>query len=66
MAAARMFLPPRHVGFIVDCGTDFPANFHAKLEALGIAQFRPREGLTTRALNLYSGKKIGSIVIRPC
>lgn len=59
MCAARLFLPPSHIGFIVDCGTDFPTHFRERLESLGIAQFRSRDGLTTRALNIYSGQKIG-------
>lgn len=59
MTAARQFLPPGHVGLIVDCGSDFPAHFRSQLESLGIALFRAREGSTTRALNIYSGRAIG-------
>lgn len=58
--AARQFLPPANVGFIADVGEDFPPAFRAQLEALGqMVWFRPRDGLTTRALNIYSGTGVG-------
>jgi hypothetical protein len=46
---------------IVDKGDDFPPRFTAALENLGkeTMYFRPRHGNTTRALNIYSGSKIG-------
>jgi hypothetical protein len=46
---------------IIDIGHDFPDTFRRQLEALGdeMTWFRPRDGLTTRALNLYSGASIG-------
>lgn len=57
--AARQFLPPSNVGFIADVGPDFPAAFRQQLEGLGeMVYFRPRE-VTTRALNIYSGARIG-------
>lgn len=64
MAAARMFLPPAHVGYIADIGDDFPPEFRQTLEALGeMVWFRPRKGNTTRALNQYSGVTVGCIHI---
>ncbi|KAL7420501.1 hypothetical protein Q5752_004451 [Cryptotrichosporon argae] len=59
--AARIFLPPSHVAFIADVGADMPARFEAVLRGFGkgMVWLRPREGLTTRALNMYSGQKIG-------
>lgn len=62
MAAARMFLPAAHVGYIVDVGDDFPPEFRRTLEGLGdMVWFRPRKGNTTRALNQYSGAVIGYV-----
>lgn len=56
-----MFLPPRDCGLIVDVGHDFPERFKSELKRLGdeMVWFRPREGPTTRALNIYSGATIG-------
>lgn len=60
--AARQFLPPKLVGFIADIGDDFPSKFRRELEALGeMVWFRPREGRTTRALNVYSGRRVGYV-----
>ncbi|WVQ82609.1 hypothetical protein IAT38_004740 [Cryptococcus sp. DSM 104549] len=61
MIAARQFLPPTHCGLLVDRGDDFPERFARDLESLGkdMIWFRPREGKTTRALNIYSGQRIG-------
>jgi len=61
MTAARLFLPPSSCGLIVDRGDDFPRQFTEKLESLGreMICFRLRAGKTTRALNIYSGTKIG-------
>ncbi|WVQ72340.1 hypothetical protein IAR50_001891 [Cryptococcus sp. DSM 104548] len=61
MVAARQFLPPSHVGLLVDKGSDFPQAFVQDLEKLGkdMIWFRHRDGPTTRALNIYSGQKIG-------
>jgi hypothetical protein len=62
MAAARMFLPPKYVGYIADVGRDFPPEFRAALENLGeMVWFRERKGNTTRALNQYSGARIGYV-----
>ncbi|WOO84512.1 putative protein [Vanrija pseudolonga] len=60
--AARLFLPPSHVGFIADKAPDFPPAFENKLRKLGqgMVWFRPAEGKTTRALNVYSGAEVGS------
>ncbi|KAL1406933.1 hypothetical protein Q8F55_006345 [Vanrija albida] len=60
--AARLFLPPSHVGFIADKAPDFPPTFEDTLRRLGdgMVWFRPAEGETTRALNVYSGSKIGT------
>lgn len=46
---------------IVDTGLDFPDDFRRQLEAFGdeMIWFRPRDGLTTRALNIYSGPVVG-------
>ncbi|RXK35303.1 hypothetical protein M231_07442 [Tremella mesenterica] len=50
MIAARMFLPPTHVGLIVDKGYDFPSEFEIQLRAYGeMAWLRARDGPTTRA-----------------
>ncbi|WRT63515.1 uncharacterized protein IL334_000420 [Kwoniella shivajii] len=61
MTAARMFLPPTQCGLLVDRGDDFPDTFTEILEGFGkeMIWFRPRKGKTTRALNIYSGRKIG-------
>lgn len=61
MVCARMFLPARHCGLIIDVGTDFPDRFRDELSAYGEGMIwaRPRKGLTTRALNIYSGPSIG-------
>ncbi|ODO00263.1 hypothetical protein I350_06892 [Cryptococcus amylolentus CBS 6273] len=61
MIAARQFLPSSHVGLLVDKGSDFPPRFTEDLERLGkdMIWFRHRDGPTTRALNIYSGRKIG-------
>jgi hypothetical protein len=58
-----MFLPPKHCALIVDHGTDFPPEFVAELKAFGeeMTWFRPRQDKTTRALNIYSGSRIGSV-----
>lgn len=61
MIGARLFLPPSHVGLIVDRGPDMPEAFQKQLiDALdeGI-WWRDRPEGTTRALNMYSGGKIG-------
>jgi hypothetical protein len=46
---------------IIDVGPDFPHRFQQQLESLGreMIHFRPREGPTTRALNIYSGSSFG-------
>jgi hypothetical protein len=46
---------------IIDAGDDFPACFRHSLEMYGkeMTWFRSRDGLTTRALNIYSGNTIG-------
>ena len=61
MTCARLFLPPRQCSMIVDTGPDFPPGFRNQLESLGseMIWFRPRENLTTRALNIYSGSVVG-------
>ncbi|WWD22808.1 hypothetical protein CI109_107302 [Kwoniella shandongensis] len=58
---ARAFLPPTHCGLIVDRGDDFPEQFARDLESFGseMVWFRHRTGKTTRALNMYSGHRIG-------
>ena len=63
MTAARHFLPPSHCSLLVDAGDDFSPRFRAELEGLGegMTWFRHREGKTTRALNIYSGSKIGQV-----
>nr|ODO01320.1 hypothetical protein L204_02048 [Cryptococcus depauperatus CBS 7855] len=61
MVAARQFLLPAHCGIVVDQGTDFPQAFVDELERLGkeMIWLRRRNGKTTRALNIYSGHRIG-------
>ncbi|OWT37613.1 hypothetical protein C362_04631 [Cryptococcus neoformans Bt1] len=61
MIAARQFLPPSHCSLLVDKGEDFSDKFVHDLESLGkeMVWFRHREGKTTRALNVYSGRQIG-------
>ena len=61
MTAARHFLPPSHCGLLVDRGDDFPERFSDELQSLGeeMIFFRPRQGKTTRALNIYSGRNVG-------
>lgn len=61
MTGARIFLPPNHCTLIVDQGADFPAEFEARLKQLGeeMIWFRQREGKTSRAVNVYSGGKVG-------
>ncbi|WVQ93903.1 hypothetical protein IAU59_000981 [Kwoniella sp. CBS 9459] len=61
MTAARIFLPPTSCALLVDKGPDFPTGMARNLEELGegMVWFRKREGKTTRALNIYSGGKIG-------
>ncbi|WWC85671.1 uncharacterized protein L201_000537 [Kwoniella dendrophila CBS 6074] len=61
MISARMFLPSTHCGLLVDRGDDFPDSFTETLTNFGedMVWYRPREGKTTRALNIYSGNKIG-------
>ncbi|OCF71347.1 hypothetical protein I204_07974 [Kwoniella mangroviensis CBS 8886] len=56
-----MFLPPSQCGLIVDRGDDFPSKFTNILKGYDkeMIWFRPRKGKTTRALNIYSGGKIG-------
>jgi hypothetical protein len=50
---------------IIDTGPDFPLEFRNQLEFLGseMTWFRPRESLTTRALNIYSGSTIGYVTL---
>lgn len=61
IVCARIFLPAKHCGLIIDVGTDFPKAFKDELSSFGheMIWFRDREGLTTRALNIYSGHSIG-------
>nr|XP_019048574.1 hypothetical protein I302_02346 [Kwoniella bestiolae CBS 10118]OCF27504.1 hypothetical protein I302_02346 [Kwoniella bestiolae CBS 10118] len=61
MISARMFLPPSQCGLIIDQGEDFPDHFLNTLMRYGkdMIWFRKREGKTTRALNIYSGGKVG-------
>jgi hypothetical protein len=61
MTAARQFLPPTHCSLLVDKGYDFPPEFALELHSLGeeMIWFRERKGKTTRAVNIYSGHKIG-------
>ncbi|WVF66282.1 hypothetical protein IAT40_001022 [Kwoniella sp. CBS 6097] len=61
MTAARIFLPPTSCALLVDRGSDFPSEMAHVLEGLGdeMVWFRERQGKTTRALNIYSGGKIG-------
>ncbi|KIR69343.1 hypothetical protein I314_00453 [Cryptococcus bacillisporus CA1873] len=61
MVAARQFLPPTHCSLLIDKGDDFPERFVHDLKSLGneMVWFRHREGRTTRALNIYSGQRIG-------
>lgn len=65
MTSARLFLPPRQCSMIVDTGPDFPLKFRNQLESLGseMTWFRPRDNLTTRALNIYSGSTIGYVLL---
>ena len=65
MIAARQFLPPSHCGLIVDRGDDFPPEFSSELEGFGkeMVYFRQRDGKTSRALNTYSGKRIGCVLV---
>lgn len=60
-SSARLFLPAQNVGFIVDCGPDLPNEYREELGRLGegTVWFRPRTEPTTRALNLYSGGRVG-------
>nr|XP_019014375.1 uncharacterized protein I206_00457 [Kwoniella pini CBS 10737]OCF53156.1 hypothetical protein I206_00457 [Kwoniella pini CBS 10737] len=61
MISARMFLPPKQCGLIIDKGYDFPQKFINTLKNYGeeMIWFRNRPDKTTRALNIYSGSKIG-------
>lgn len=61
MVATRLFLPAGQCGMVVDKGSDFPSHFEQQLQAYGddMVYFRQRDGLTTRAVNMYSGTKIG-------
>ncbi|WWC97231.1 hypothetical protein V866_004110 [Kwoniella sp. B9012] len=61
MISSRMFLPPSRCGLIVDKGDDFPSRFTVILKGYGreMIWYRKRKGKTTRALNIYSGGKIG-------
>lgn len=63
MVAARQFLPPTHCSLLIDKGDDFPERFVHDLKSLGneMVWFRDREGRTTRALNIYSGRRIGQV-----
>lgn len=63
MIAARQFLPPTHCSLLIDKGDDFPERFVHDLKSLGneMVWFRHREGMTTRALNIYSGRRIGQV-----
>lgn len=60
-SSARLFLPQQNVGYIVDSGPDFPETFRTELGRLGerTVWFRPRQEATTRALNMYSGGRVG-------
>ncbi|KAI0035582.1 Ribokinase-like protein [Vararia minispora EC-137] len=56
---ARMWLPPRTFGMVIDAGTDFPQDVHAALKDYSEEMwcFRTQEGhMTTRALNIYRGQ----------
>ncbi|ORY22988.1 Ribokinase-like protein [Naematelia encephala] len=61
MTAARLFLPPSSCSLLVDKGADFPPQFERQLREFGydMVWFRPRSGPTTRAVNIYSGTRIG-------
>jgi len=61
MTCARLFLPSSQCCMVIDTGSDFPQEFRDQLESLGrgMIWFRARDGLTTRALNIYSGSAIG-------
>ena len=56
-----MFLPPERCGLIIDKGEDFPPAFEKQILSMGtdMTWFRPRNGKTSRALNIYSGTRIG-------
>lgn len=57
-----MFLPATHVAFIADVGPDLSPAFRDMLNVLGdTVWFRPRDGQTTRAVNQYTGRKIGFV-----
>ncbi|KAH9844016.1 Ribokinase-like protein [Rhodofomes roseus] len=56
---ARIWLPPAHVGMIVDRGTDFPEQIQRKLDVYGSDMwlFRDhKDRATTRSLNSYRGE----------
>ncbi|ORX34975.1 Ribokinase-like protein [Kockovaella imperatae] len=61
MTAARMFLPPSKCALVVDQGQDFPLDFKDQLMSMGedMFWFRECQGASTRALNMYSGRRIG-------
>ena len=61
MTAARMFLPASSCALIVDKGEDVPKAFDERLRAMGEEMLWSRNcnGNSTRALNIYSGRRIG-------
>ncbi|GAA6060006.1 hypothetical protein JCM10212_001164 [Sporobolomyces blumeae] len=55
---ARIWLPPRRVGILVDRGKDWDPAIEAKLGGYGndMWVYRDKQGETTKALNLYTGE----------
>ncbi|KAF5393902.1 hypothetical protein D9757_000213 [Collybiopsis confluens] len=65
---ARIWLPPRDIGMIVDKGYDFPSDIESKLKLYGddMWLFRSQtQAQTTRALNIYKGDQRGFQYLTP-
>ena len=57
---ARMWLPAHEVALVVDRGTDWQMDVQKQLDSFGqMWYWREKDGLTTTALNLYTGEHRG-------
>lgn len=62
---ARMWLPAEQLALVVDRGSDWQSQVQQRLDEFGqMWYWREKEGLTTTALNLYTGEHRGTATLR--